>query len=110
MNEKINTVLKLRNWVHIAHHIPGRIRLRYKLGIIAHLARFNANDIEKALSNIPAFRNYTLNRSTGSILIEYDPSIVDPTRLEALFSPEDMIAERACNDLAECLNLNGVNQ
>lgn len=107
MKDKVKTVLKLRSWVQVAHHIPGRIRLKYKLGIIAHLARFNSDDIAKALDDIPAFRNYKLNRSTGSILIEYDPQVVQPALLEQLFSPEDSIAEQACYKLADCLNLNG---
>jgi hypothetical protein len=100
-------VLKLRTWVQIVHHIPGRIRLKYRLGIIAHFARFNARDIERVLDDIPAFRNYKLNRSTASILIEYDPDLVNPSLLEALFSLDDAIAERACYDLADCLNLDG---
>lgn len=107
MNKEIKNVLKLRSWLRIAHHIPGRIRLKYKLSIVAHLARFNAQDIERALTDIPAFKNYELNRSTGSILIEYDAKTIKPTLIEELFSPDDSIVERACYDLADCLNLNG---
>ncbi|WED23905.1 heavy-metal-associated domain-containing protein [Vibrio sp. JC009] len=109
MNKDVKKALKLRSWVHIAHHIPGRVRLKYRLGIIAHLARFNASDIERALDKIPAFRNYKLNSSTGSILIEYDATIVKPALIEELFSEDDAIAEQACYDLADCINLNGVN-
>lgn len=107
MNEKVKTVLKLRSWVNIAHHIPGRIRLKYKLGIIAHLARFNAKDIEKTLNDIPAFKHYKLNGSTGSVLIEYDPVVVNPSLLDELFSTDDNVAEQACYKLADCLSLDG---
>ncbi|WCE30846.1 HMA2 domain-containing protein [Vibrio sp. SCSIO 43137] len=107
MKDDVKTVLKLRSWVRIAHHIPGRIRLKYKLGIIAHLARFNSDDIARALDDIPAFRNYKLNSSTGSVLIEYDPGTVSPALIEELFSQEDSVAEQACYKLADCLNLNG---
>ncbi|WED24673.1 cation transporter [Vibrio sp. JC009] len=109
MNKNVETALKLRSWVQVAHHIPGRVRLKYKLSIIAHLARFNAGDIKRALDDIPAFRNYKLNSSTGSILIEYDPGLVSPALIEELFSPDDNIAERACYALADCLNLNGAD-
>ena len=109
MKESVKKALKLRSWVHIAHHIPGRVRLKYKLGIIAHLARFNSDDIERALSKIPAFRNYKLNSSTGSILIEYDATVVSSELIEQLFSADDVTAEQACYELAESLNLNGVN-
>ena len=110
MNTQLKTALKLRSWVRIAHHIPGRIRLKYKISIVAHLARFNARDIEHALANIPAFKNYELNSGTGSILIEYDAKIVEPTLIEDLFSSDDSIVERACYTLADHLNLDGVKQ
>lgn len=109
MDKYIDIVLKLRTWVRIAHHIPGRIRLKYKLGIIAHLARFNAHDIERVLDRIPAFRNYKINSSTGSILIEYDSDLISPQLLETLFSQDDHVAKQACYDLADCLNLDGAN-
>lgn len=107
MKESVKTVLKLRSWVHVAHHIPGRIRLKYKLGIIAHLARFNTNDITRALDSIPAFKTYKLNSSTSSILIEYDQSLVDPALLDNIFADDASIAEKACFELADRLNLNG---
>ncbi|CAG8999474.1 MAG: hypothetical protein CENE_01448 [Candidatus Celerinatantimonas neptuna] len=109
MDKYIDMILKLRSWVRIAHHIPGRIRLKYKLGIMAHLARFNAHDIERVLDSVPAFRNYKLNSSTGSILIEYDSDLIYPQLLETLFSQDDNVAKQACYDLMDCLNLDGAN-
>ncbi len=108
-NDNIEKALKLRSWVKISHHIPGRIRLKYRLSIIAHLARFNEQDISNTLDKVPALRNYQLNKTTGSILIEYDASVVNPVLLDDLFSGDDSTAKRACYDLADCLNINGVN-
>lgn len=108
MKNDIKAALKLRSWVKVAHHIPGRIRLKYKLGIIMHLARFNADSIEKALDDIPAFHHYKLNRSTGSIVIEYDAQLINPGLLEEIFSENDITAEQACFQLADSLNLDGV--
>lgn len=107
MINNVELALKLRSWVKVAHHIPGRVRLKYKLGIIAHLAHFNAHDIERFLDDIPALRHYKLNSNTGSILIEYDTGVIQPALIEELFSPDDAIAERACYDLADCLNIDG---
>ena len=107
MKKHIDTALKLRRWLSVGHHIPGRIRLKYKLGIIAHLATFNSSEIERSLQNIPAFKNYKLNNATGSLLIEYDASIIKPHLIEAFFSESGQDAEQACYALAACLEIDG---
>ena len=83
MKQHVDTALKLRSWVVIGHHIPGRVRLKYKLGIVAQLAKFKSQDIEHALASIPAFKNYKLNSATGSILIEYDAQQINPEWINA---------------------------
>ena len=103
MKKQIDTALKLRRWVTIGHHIPGRVRLKYKLGVLAHLAAFNRKDIEQALQEFPAFKQYKINNATGSLLIEYDANIVQPSLIEALFAESDQDAEQACYALAACL-------
>ncbi|MBO0215327.1 cation transporter [Vibrio sp. Vb2880] len=107
MKSYVDQALKLRKWVSIGHHIPGRVRLKYKLGIVAHLAKFRAGDIEQAIASIPAFKHYQLNNVTGSILIEYDAATINPQSIEALFSESDQVAEQACYAIAEQLDLNG---
>ncbi len=107
MKQHVDQALKLRKWVSIGHHIPGRIRLKYKLGIIAHLASYKSDAIEEALSSVTAFKNYTVNKATGSILIEYDPSAIAPSHITALFDESEANAEQACYAIAEQLNLNG---
>lgn len=109
MKQHIATALKLRTWVVIGHHIPGRVRLKYKMGIMAHLAKYKLQDIECTLASIPAFKNCKLNSATGSILIEYDASLVNPHWIEQLFSDSEQQAEQACYLIAESLNLDGVN-
>ena len=109
MKQHVDMALKLRTWVVIGHHIPGRVRLKYKMGIVAHLAKYKLQDIEHALAAIPAFKNYKLNSVTGSILIEYDPVVIQPQLIDRLFAGSDQQAEQACYAIAESLNLNGVN-
>ncbi|AQW59640.1 hypothetical protein A9237_13980 [Vibrio owensii] len=75
--------------------------------MVAHLAKFRSDDIEKAISSIPAFKNYKLNSATGSIVIEYDPMTVNPKAIDALFSDSEQAAEQACYSIAEQLDLNG---
>lgn len=107
MKQYIDKALKLRKWVSIGHHIPGRIRLKYKLGIVAQLASLRSNEVEGVLDSIPAFKNYKLNKATGSIVIEYDASVIEPNAINALFSENASQAEQACYQIAEQLNLNG---
>lgn len=107
MKQYVDKALKLRKWVKVGHHIPGRVRLKYKLGIVAHLASYRSDDIESTLASIPAFKNYKLNSATGSIVIEYDANQIQPSWVDALFSESDQDAENACYAIAERLNSNG---
>ncbi|WP_084659652.1 HMA2 domain-containing protein [Vibrio sonorensis] len=107
MKQHVDKALSLRKWVQVGHHIPGRVRLKYTLGIVAHLARFRSNDIEQTLASIPAFKHYKLNPATGSVLIEYDEKTISPAWIDALFSGSESEAEQACYAIAERLNLTG---
>lgn len=104
MNQYVKQALKLRKWVKIGHHIPGRVRLKYKLGLLAQLSSYRSHDIEKALESVPAFKNYQLNAATGSIVIEYDPIAIEPSWINALFSDNEENAELACYKIAERIN------
>ncbi|BDM64218.1 hypothetical protein NFHSH190041_16700 [Shewanella sp. NFH-SH190041] len=107
MQNHIVKVLKLRRWVMLHHHIPGRIRLKYKLGILTQLVSFNTDKIEQAIAAIPAFKNYKINNTTHSILIEYDIGVIRPEWIDSLFSGSEKDAELACYAIAQQLNLDG---
>lgn len=104
MNTDLEKVLKLRSWVRIAHHIPGRIRLKYQSGIIGHLAGLHAHNIEKVLAQLPALKSYDVTSSTGSILIGYDATVVNPGDIEALFSEDEGAAQQAYRRIVELSN------
>ncbi len=107
MKQYVHKALALRKWVKVAHHIPGRVRLKYKLGLVAHFASYKSSDIEQALASIDAFHHYKLNPSTGSIVIEYDATLVNPEWIDALFSDSQDVAEQAAWSLVSCLSVNG---
>lgn len=107
MNKFIEKALKLRSWVKVGHHIPGRIRLKYKLGLLAHFTSYSVDDIEEVLQKIPAFKQYKINYATGSVVIEYDAEQVPPHLIEELFSDSDESARQACNLISERLDLDG---
>jgi Heavy metal associated domain 2 len=56
---------------HVAHHIPGRIRLKMPgSGDAQHLLE----QVQRAISLIPEVNRIDVNRTTGSIVVEYDPA------------------------------------
>ncbi len=109
MNKNIETALKLRRWVSIGHHIPGRIRLKYKFGLLAHFTKFSTSEIDQAIQKIPALKNYKLNSVTGSLVIEYDVKQIKPQQIEALFSESEHEAKQAYYALSDSLDIDGAN-
>ena len=107
MSEYLDKALKLRKWVKVGHHIPGRIRLKYKLGIVAQLATYRSDEIEQSLTDFPALKQYKINKSTGSIVIEYDAELLNPASVDDLFSASDGVVEQAFHAITKQLNLNG---
>ncbi|MFC3187231.1 HMA2 domain-containing protein [Shewanella intestini] len=98
----------MRRWVVIAHHVPGRIRLKYKLGLVAQLMQFNLSNVDEVIEQVPAFLSYKLNKSTGSIVIEYDAKLVTPQWVEQLFGESDEQAKQAYFAFAQYLSDQGI--
>lgn len=96
----IDEILKLRQWVQIGHHIPGRIRLKYSHGILSALAQFKSDEVIATLEKVKAFKSHKLNLATGSLLIEYDAQLIEPKLLDALFSDSEAEARDACDQLS----------
>jgi copper chaperone CopZ len=65
-------------YVDLAHHLPGRLRLR------SALLKGNtraAAQAQRQLAEIGGVRSAGANPSTGSVLLEYDPEVIPPTKL-----------------------------
>jgi len=66
-------------WLRVAHHIPGRIRLKLAgdtgglAEILAEVKRFVAT-----ASTAPGIRSVSLNLLARSCLVEYDPAQIAP--------------------------------
>ena len=62
----------------LAHHLPGRLRLR------SALLKANADASEQTqhdLAEIDGVRSASANPITGSVLLEYDPETIPPTQI-----------------------------
>ncbi len=80
------TIASLRKYLSIKHSLPGRIRIKFSLGIM--------NDPEALqLAQTPpempdAVTNTELNVFSRTLLIEYDADRVPPALLEELISTD----------------------
>ena len=99
MNEYQNQFLKLRSQVQLAHHIPGRIRLKASNELIFHLIQKKTEKLLALYSLPPALKTFQVHRSSCSAIIEYDTALLKPQLLQQLFSDDQFIALNACEQL-----------
>lgn len=99
----LNSLIQLRKQVCIAHHIPGRIRLRFNSGVIGQLTSFPLGEIKTLVDQFPALTHYKLNLATRSLLLEYNHNHISPQLLDAVFHTNDQTADQACVELIETL-------
>ncbi|NMC49147.1 MAG: cation transporter [Desulfovibrio sp.] len=82
----VDDIAELRRFITVAHHVPGRIRLKLNPAVrhppkAAGLASLfgNGNGAVRARLNILA----------RSLVLEYDPGRIDPGRMEEFFASDD---------------------
>ncbi len=94
----VNDIAELRRFIAVAHHVPGRIRLKLDPAVRHHpKAKALATLAEKGNG---AFRA-RINVLARSLVLEYDPARLDPARVEEFFTSDD--ADRTA-DLARELS------
>lgn len=69
----LTPLLGLRRHVRVAHHIPGRIRLKLDGLSLVDLAGFDAKPFAGFLSGIEAVTSVRVNQAALSAVVEYDP-------------------------------------
>jgi hypothetical protein len=80
-NKVIRTLLDIVPHLKIAHHIPGRIRLRISSSGIESLQGVDLGD---HVNQIPGILSVRVNPLALSAIVEYDPERLDPELWEAL--------------------------
>lgn len=70
--------------LHIAHHIPGRIRLKLEQALSASQTQAigDARRLIDSLAGLPGIRKVDLNLMARSCTIEYDPARIAPAGWE----------------------------
>jgi hypothetical protein len=85
-NKVILTLLDLVPHLEIAHHIPGRIRLRISSSGIQSL---QGVDLASHVNQIPGILSVRVNALALSAVVEYDHERLDPGLWEALAGLKD---------------------
>ncbi|WP_405229143.1 HMA2 domain-containing protein [Lentisalinibacter sediminis] len=93
--------LNLRKHIRIAHHIPGRIRLR--IGAEAVTAAQGVDDdlLDRVLAAIGGIEDVRVNAMAGSSVISYQPEKIRPEWWETLLHGEDAESVDLLRRLAE---------
>lgn len=71
--------LHLRRYVTIAHHVPGRIRLKLGLAAMSRLPDVDPAPFTQLLDRIRGIKVTRINKAALSVVVEYDPNIVAPS-------------------------------
>ena len=85
----LDTLLALRGHVHVAHHVPGRIRLRITPTLVKSAWRVDRDRIEQALRSIRGIGGVRINPAAGSVVVEYVPSRVAPETWDVLLTGDE---------------------
>jgi hypothetical protein len=86
----LQELLELRALLSIAHHVPGRLRLRLDPRIRAHPA---AKELESWSANGTGILSTRINPIARSLVVEYDPKRIDPALLDAFLAGATAPAE-----------------
>jgi hypothetical protein len=82
-----SALLELRPLLEVAHHLPGRLRLRLRPGramrtILDSTPALETSDLS---SQLPGLLAVERNTFTGSILIHYDPEVLPFSQVDHFF-------------------------
>lgn len=98
-------LVALRDCLDVAHHVPGRIRIRFSLALLARPEAKKLMDLSDNGRCVPGFRGMRLNAAARSVVIEYDPAVIAPQKLEEVLTTNDQ--DRLCGLVAEFRELAG---
>lgn len=84
-------LIALRVGLGIAHHIPGRIRLRLGAELLDRTRerRLDPGETLARLSLLPGVTGTRLNLQAASLVVEYDPGRIVPDWWETLILGDD---------------------
>lgn len=70
--------MHLRPYVSIAHHVPGRIRLKLDMRALARLPKVDPAPFAGLVERIRGVRATRVNAAALSVVVDYDPAVIAP--------------------------------
>ncbi|SDD71505.1 HMA2 domain-containing protein [Desulfuromonas thiophila] len=71
--QAITELFRVADYARIAHHIRGRIRIKFPLAAKKGLADIA---LESLAGQLPGVQHYRINGKNGSLVIDYDPAVI----------------------------------
>ena len=93
--------MQLRDHIKIAHHVPGRIRVRLMLSALKQFPDVDPTILESLQSEAEGIKDIRVNRAAGSAAISYDPQIIPQASWETIINGEPEIAKKTLLKLIE---------
>ena len=73
-------------YLNIAHHVPGRIRVKASWSGAQKLGTVDENQLMRIIASIPGIQDYRVNKKALSVIIQYDTDILSPALWEEVAS------------------------
>ena len=89
-----SVLMDLRHHLSVAHHVPGRIRVKFGLKLLCDPGAKQALERLGGRELPPAILSARINPMGRSVVVEYDAGAVDPGRLEELLTTRGRRAVR----------------
>lgn len=108
--EDLSGLMTLRRFVEVAHHIPGRIRLRFTNRLISGLSKNKLSALEEICHPEGYLRSYSLNTATGSLVLEYSAAHISPATLNQLLAMTTLSLIRLLNRFTPLFHIQKANK
>ena len=82
-------LMDLRRHLTIKHHVPGRIRIKFGLKLLADPRAQALKSETENKTPPPSIKDTKLNMFTRNVVIEYDPDVIEPEKLHEALTTED---------------------
>jgi hypothetical protein len=82
----LESLKHLRKHLKVAHHVPGRIRIKFGS---APLDQLRAVDFSNQEKTIPGIKSIRVKMGARSVIIEYDADTLSPELLQEVFTTRE---------------------
>lgn len=96
--EDFDLLLQGRGHLHVASHVPGRIRLKFDLSILSAAPEM-ADRGKEVIAAIKGIRDVDANLLARSLTIHYDPQVLPSEWWDDLYGEDEAAARQVVEKL-----------